>query len=421
VHWENKKLIEKEEVLLALDIGSEYVKALAFCIDDKQNKIKIKYKKKGSQNSKNMAGGAISNVDDIAKVCQKVINKIEKKLKTKISKVIIGFAGRSIKGGTMRLKYERLNAKLKINASELENIIQKTQWKIFDKFRRDFLGDEKRLASDLKIIDGQILRIFLDGREIFDPIGLQGKNITFEILNSVSSSKHFEDIKNVVKRFNFKNKRVVCEPCAIANLSRLCIENMEKRTLFIDVGGSSTDIASLKDGEINNVSFFPFGGRIFSYKISQEFKISNYAAENIKIKYSNGNLGKHIALKIKNMLKQDMKVWNKGVKIALEEISRNNFSPSAIYLCGGGCLLPEIKQSLQTMAIGFRRSYLNVRFLPPHLFYGKIIDEEKAVKDLGDITLLGLAGIELNKQDNFIKQSLNRAIRLIQGDINIGK
>lgn len=401
---------KKEDNFLALDIGTEYVKALVFSFDKENSRIVIRNIIKERQDSKNMAGGMITDIEGVSKTCKRALSRIENAAGMKFSNAIVGVAGESVRGGVATVNYERLNPNEKITNSEIKNIIQKSQWRAFDKFRKDFADDTGRMDCDVRIVDAQILRSEIDGYAVNNPAGFQGKNITFEIFNSIAPLIHLGSIHEVLGNLGLKVGRIAAEPCAIANLA-CSLPDTPKRALFIDIGGGTTDIAVVKDGAINAVRMFSMGGRAISKRISSMLGIGDAEAEDIKIKYSNGKLGRDAASSIKSILKEDARIWAKGVKFSLEKFFNRDFFPSAIYLCGGGCLLPEIKEVLQT---SFGGRSVDINFLFPGIFFGKISDKNNILSDTSDIASLGLANLVQSWPDDFVGQTLKRVVKLMQ-------
>jgi len=396
---------------LALDIGTEYVKALVFSVGDGEM-LAIKAMHKERQDPRNMAGGMVADIEGVANTCRRVINKLEDETGARLTKAIVGVAGESIRGGVMTVHYERAKPDTKITPTELRNVIQRVQWRTFDRFRNDFLEDTGQSCVDVRIVDAQILKIKIDAYEVVNPIDFQGKDIAFEIFNSIAPMIHLESIKSVMQKLGLEIENIVAEPCAIANL--LCsIGASHPRSLLIDIGGGTTDMAIIRDGMVDGVRMFSLGGRAYSNRLSEVLGVGAVEAEDIKVKYSAGRLGRNASYPIKAIFKKDSKIWIKGIQIALEKFFRFNFYPSAIYLCGGGCMVPEIKEAIEGAFVK-EKNAISVEFLYPDVFSDRILDNKKLLVDTSDIASIGLANVALRKRDGIIEESLSRAVRLMQ-------
>ncbi len=266
--WRNEKSGGGES-FLALDIGTEQIKALVFGIEE--NKIVVKHKIIEKQSPKSITGGTISDIGEIIKTCKKIARESEKIGKSKISKAVIGIAGESIRGSIEKICFERENAEKDISLPEIENIIQKIQWKAFDKLRKDFLDDAGRLRDRVRVLDAQIFKIEIDGEKALNPVNFKGKMLNFEIFNSICSEHNFNIIDQLKESLEVGFVRAISAPCAMARLMRS--KNMlPSRSLLVDIGGNVTDIAIIKNSLVDNTKTFALGGKCFSKKISEIFK-----------------------------------------------------------------------------------------------------------------------------------------------------
>src|SRR5690606_7893724 len=118
------------EGLLALDLGTQSVKATVFYLEDKLNN---KGDKIGEEAV--VAGWGkvdlmtwndsvlINHLDHVIESAKKAIRMAVRQSKFSPKKFILGIGGQYVKGATTLLKYQRDEPESKINLSELRNII----------------------------------------------------------------------------------------------------------------------------------------------------------------------------------------------------------------------------------------------------------------------------------------------------------
>jgi len=124
------------DYLLSLDIGTEVAKALVFVIDEKTGNGIVKGVGRVRQRLKDMQSGAVSDIKGVVENCQRAIAQANKMAGIKkVEKAVIGIAGELVKGTITTVHYERIKSEIKIDLPELKNIIQKVQWKAFDRIR----------------------------------------------------------------------------------------------------------------------------------------------------------------------------------------------------------------------------------------------------------------------------------------------
>ena len=113
--------------------------------------------------------------------------------------------------------------------------------------------------------------------------------------------------------------------------------------------------------------------------------------------YSANDLDNKKEEKLANILAEDISVWLEGVKMTLQEFGETELLPRRILLCGGGSLLPEMKQALEdeewTKGLAFSKRP-QVEFIQPGQVK-TIIDETGTLNSPLDITSMALANLTI--------------------------
>ena len=118
----------RDDVILALDIGTEFVKAL-LAKQGKNNELSVIGVGKARQRGANMYAGAIADIGAVTDVCEEALAQAEKMAKVRAKLVVVGIAGELIKGNTTTVNYTRKNPNKPISESEMHEIITKVQQK----------------------------------------------------------------------------------------------------------------------------------------------------------------------------------------------------------------------------------------------------------------------------------------------------
>ena len=402
---------------LAIDIGTGTVKVLIFKIDPKEEKGIIIGAGKERYAEKNFQDETLADFEGILSACRKAIEKAGRAAGAIPKKAIIGVGGEFIKGKTTAVTYERANPKLKINQSELKNIIHKAQWRALDIIKRDLSRETGRGAGEIKLINAVITGIRIDGYQVSNPLGFQGKNISMSIFNGYASLVHLGALQNIAGGLDIELLDIVSEPYAITKFA-LKEDPFKSDAIFINVGEKATDVILARNGNIEESKIFSMGGRIFTERLAGELSVDFEKAEEIKISYSKNQLSDELSGKIGKIFSADGGVWLSGVKLSLAEFSETDLLPSNILLCGGGSALPIIEKSLRksswTKNLPFAKK-LKIAFTRPGEAIN-ITDKTEKLNGLQDSTSIGLVESVLgsNENEKSISKILERTVRIIQ-------
>ncbi|MEI8343562.1 MAG: cell division FtsA domain-containing protein [Candidatus Moraniibacteriota bacterium] len=389
-----------KEYFLALDIGTEVAKALVFKIDKQEKTANIVGVGKQKQKRGNMQSGAVSDIAGAIEICQLAINDALSDAKIKnVKKAIVGIAGELVKGTTTTVHYERLNPDSRIDFPELKNIIQKVQIKAFERIVQQ-IEWETGQDIEVKLINAAIVDVRIDGYQVTNPIGFQGKDVSVSIFNAYAPMIHLGALQAIADELHIDLLSIAAEPYAVAR-SVDYDDALDFNAIFIDIGGGTTDIAVVRNGGLEGTKMFAFGGRAFTKKLAQELRINFEEAEELKISYAEGKLGNDVSCKIEQILQGDCNVWLSGVELSLSEFANSDVLPSKILLCGGGSGLPGIKKALVSKEwlkeLPFAKPPV-VSYLQPQ-DVARVIDETGTLNNPQDVTPMGLANLVLDVTD----------------------
>jgi len=401
--------------ILALDIGTEFVKALIVKVIEENKRGEILGASLVPQKISHMIAGAVTDIAGVTMTCKQAIELAEKEAGVKAVKAVVGIAGEFVKGATFTFSYRRDEQKEKIELAELKNIVQKIQWKAFEKIRQDLAEESGISEIEAKLINAAIVEVKIDGYQVTNPIGFQGREISLSVFNAYAPLMHLGAINSIVKASNLELLFIAAEPYAI---SRAVDIGQAGDAIFIDIGGGTTDIALVRGGGLEGIKSFALGGRAFTKRLCDNLAVDFPEGEQIKLKYSAGELSANVKKKIFDIFRQDIRVWLSGVNLALSEFSKMSPLPGKIFLCGGGSSLLGIKKAIES------GEWLNglpvlsapeVNFIDPAKIID-IADRTGRLDQLRDVTPLALASlsVQLLSDEGLFAPMLKRAIRLMQ-------
>lgn len=386
----------RKNYAISLDIGTEFVKVLVFRVEG--GKAHVVGSGKERQKLSDMQGGKVTDISAVIENCDKAIDKAIEKAGVSPRQCIIGIAGELVKGTTTTVHYQRENPRSKIVLKELKEIVDVVQKKSFDKARSALAWETGYSEIDVRLVNSAIVDVRIDGYKVTNPIGFQGRDMSVGIFNAFAPIVHLGALQTIAEELNLDLLAVTSEPYAVARCVGL-EELSEFSSIFIDVGGGTTDIAVVRNGGVEGTRMFALGGRAFTKSVADALQCNFMEAEKIKLQYSENQIKNDSEMhkKIEKALANNADVWLSGVELALEEFSNLDLLPSKIMLCGGGCLLPEIERYLNkkewVKRLPFSRQP-KVDFIKPAQVTN-VLDETGKMVGSQDITPMAMANLAI--------------------------
>lgn len=375
INLENEKprKIKPENVILALDIGTEFVKAVIAERTEDDNLIVIGVGKE-HQNMGNMYAGAIADIPAVVSTCEKALSNAEGMAGVISKTCVVGIAGELIKGNTRTVRYRRKDSNKPISDQEMQLIIQRVQDKAGEQAKQEIALETDNPEVEVRLINSAIVSLSIDGYKVSNPIGFKGSDLMIQFYTAFAPLVHISAIEKVCAELNLDLLAVAVEPFAVC---RACLGNeLESNfsAIVMDIGGGTTDIAVVDDGGVEGTKMFGIGGRSFTHQIATRTGLDYDTAEAVKLQLGGVSLDqltlKHKeetvaeaekkneiqqilatperARKINQAIADNIEVWLGGVAVALEDFPLVEALPTRILLCGGGAGLASLQESLAT-------------------------------------------------------------------------
>ena len=331
--------------ILALDIGTEFVKAI-LARPTKKGDLEILGTGKAKQLDGNMHAGAVADIPAVVSVCEEALVKVEKQAGERASLTVVGIAGELIKGNTTTVRYSRKNPNKPITEAEMNDIIKKVQQKSGEVARKTVALETGNKNVEVRLINSAIVSLTIDGYKISNPIGFKGSDVVIQFYTAFAPLIHIAAIEKVCAELNLDLLTVAVEPFAVC---RACLgDDLESSfsSVVMDIGGGTTDIAVVEDGGVEGTKMFSIGGKSFTHQIAESLGVDTDTAEQYKLDFDTGKLDDRVKAKVETALSRNLSVWLTGIEVALEEFDAVSSLPRNILLCGGGASLSMLQETL---------------------------------------------------------------------------
>lgn len=402
-------------ICTALDIGTEFAKALVFEIgEDGHGTVRGVGRKR--QGLSHMQSGTVADIAAVVDNCAVALQEAEEMAGFRPSQVVVGIAGELVKGFTTTHSQERKKPDQSITEGELQKLIDLVQRQALREAERSITWETGLPNVDVRLVHAAVVGASIDGYALTNPVGFQGRHVKIGIFNAFAPLVHLGALQSVASQLDLELLEVVAEPYAVARV--LGSDTIRQAgALFVDVGGGTTDVALVRSGGIEGTRMFALGGRAFTKSLADRLDLPFPRAEAAKVDYARG-IDVDRRDEIAEIVTDDVEVWAAGVELVMEELGGGDLLPSRIYVCGGGSRLPEIRDALAAERFWKRLSFARrpeVIVMAPDQIE-TISDATNLLVDQQDVTPLGLAyqAIELQTTEDPLDAALRRVLRAMK-------
>lgn len=406
------------EYMVALDVGTEFVKALVGQVIG--DEIEIIGVGRAHQELADMQAGAIADIAAVVANCDKALAQAEQQAGVSARTAVLGIAGELVKGTTSTVRFTRKNPSKELSIDEMARIIDLVQERAEAKARHELAWELGGKDVEVRLVNSALVRIDIDGYKVTNPVGFQGKDILVEMYTAFAPMIHIGALERTAAELDLELLAVAAEPFAVARSVVGNDPNASVSGILMDVGGGTTDIAVVNEGGVEGTKMFGIGGRAFTHAIERDLDVDFVKAEAAKLSLGSAAAPKHKEA-IEKALTKTLNVWINGVELALSEFPKLDHLPHRLLLCGGGSslqlLMDKLEDSTWYKSLPFTRKPI-VQHIKPEEVVG-ITDSTGDITDHTFITAMGLLRVGMDtlssgvaEGDNSMRSRLNRILRV---------
>lgn len=390
---------KKDNYLVGLDIGTEYVKALIAVVSKTEpGKLEIVGVGRAHQKLTDMQAGAISDIASVVSNCDKALSIAEDQAGVSARTAVIGIAGELVKGTTKTVKVSRSDQNKPIDIAEMEKIITIAQNRAQEKAKQDLVWELGGKNVEVRLVNSALVSIEIDNYPVSNPIGFQGRYVVVQLYTAFAPMIHIGAIEKTAQELDLELLAVAAEPFAVARAVIGNDPNANLSAVLMDVGGGTTDIAVVNEGGVQGTKMFGIGGRAFTRGIEKDFGISFDQAEKLKIDLSTDELDIKKRAAIQAAVNKTTDIWVSGIELALGEFDNLDHLPNRLFLCGGGSslssLIDKLEQGSWYQTLPFTKRP-NIKHIRPDQVVG-IDDLTGKINDHTFITAMGLLRVGMD-------------------------
>jgi cell division protein FtsA len=398
------------EYMVALDVGTEFVKALIGRVTG--DEVEIIGVGRAHQELSDMQAGAIADIAAVVANCDKALASAEQQAGVSARTGMIGIAGELVKGTTSTVRFTRKTPSKELSIDEMSRIIELVQERAEAKARQELAWELGGKDVEVRLVNSALVRIDIDGYKVTNPVGFQGKDILVEMYTAFAPMIHIGALERTAAELDLELLAVAAEPFAVARSVVGDDPNASVSAILMDVGGGTTDIAVVNEGGVEGTKMFGIGGRAFTHAIERDLDVDFVKAEALKLALSSPGEA-HDRKEIEKALNKTLNVWTHGVELALSEFTKLDHLPHRILLCGGGSSLSMVTDRLEEAewhkTLPFTRKPI-VQHIQPEEVIG-ITDSTGSITDHTYITAMGLLRVGMDTLSSAVAESSESSLR----------
>jgi cell division protein FtsA len=255
-----------KDFIVAIELGSSKISAIAGKKKDGTMHV-LAYAEEKTQSC--IRRGIVFNIEKTNQCINNVLNKLEKTLKTKISRAYVGLGGQSVRSYKCVIKRDML-IQSHIKSETIDSIRQESYDIPF---------------SDCEVLENFAQEYVVDQNVVADPVGVMGTNIEGEFLDIIAQQKLRNNIQTTFANTVVEIADELISPLELANN---ILSDAEKRSgcALVDLGAETTTLLVYKNNIVRYIVTIPLG----MSNVNKDFatiQIEDAEAEEIKIKFGN--------------------------------------------------------------------------------------------------------------------------------------
>lgn len=408
----------RHDYFFLLDFGHSSIKAALLEIDKESKEAAILDVAEELHPKHLKISKEPENVSEIAGTIQRAISKISHPEAKKTTSIIFGLASEMVYGHNFSYNHKRESKSSKIDARELKNVIHTTELKAYEEIRKRFLSESGYPETEVFLLNSSMQEVRIDGYRVANPLGFEGEEILISVFNSYLPAFYKQLLEEVAEILKLSLHSVVYEPYSVFNALRKR-KGDDFEALVIDIGGKTTRVSLIRKGRLEEIKTFSFGGESFTRRISNNFKVGFWEAENIKIRYNEDRLSDSAKNTVEKILEREVEVFLGALEMVLKQFSRVNLLPGNIYLYGGGGNILLMDAIMRKRKWKKDLSFFN----PPkvhwlgHDDFPSVAVKNSRISEGQSISIMGVADHILEKTtqpETFLSKTLKRMVNLVQ-------
>ncbi|GFN23583.1 cell division FtsA domain-containing protein [Thermanaeromonas sp. C210] len=334
-----------EETIFALDVGTRKVAGVILARE--KSKLRLRAAVIQEHKERAMVDGQIHNVPLVADVIQQVKEKLERKIRSPLTKVAVAAAGRALI--TQQAAAER---EVDVGEEISGEVVLALEADAVQEAEQLILN-RKDAAGDYHCVGYSVINYTLDNSPIGHLVGQRGHRIGVEVIATFLPRVVVDSLVSALLRAGLEMTSLTLEPIAAAALA-VPPAMRGLNIALVDVGAGTSDIALAREGSISGYAMVPAAGDEITEYLADKLLLDFNTAEGVKRQLNErervtftdivGNRRELPSHEVVDLLTPAVIELTR--QIAEQILLLNGKAPQAVLLIGGGSLTPGLPRAL---------------------------------------------------------------------------
>ncbi len=376
-----------DDLLFALDIGTRTVIGVIGRFTE--GKFHVLAQRILEHTSRAMFDGQVHDIPRVAELVARVKAGLEEDLDTKLERVAIAAAGRSLR--TIRVVVDQpVSDKLIID----EQAVRGLEYAALQEANSRLMAAE---GNEVYHCVGYCaISYVLDGLTLTNLVGHRGRVATVDLIATYLPDSVVDGLLSVLARVGLRPENLTLEPIAAIDVT--IPESMRLLNLaLVDVGAGTSDIAITREGSVVGYGMVPVAGDEITEAIAQAYVVDFDTAERLKREIARGVeisftnvLGMPVIKSPAEVLEALTPVLDRLTAEVAQNILELNGGevPKAVFCIGGGSQVPTFTDRL-AVKIGLPPEYVAVR--NRQVLQDVVLPDDDLIPGPDGVTVVGIA------------------------------
>lgn len=345
----------QQDYVFALDIGTRSVIGILGVKEDEQFRVLDCEVMEHPQRA--MVDGQIEDIEQVAKITEKVRKTLEERQNCTLNEVCIAAAGRAL---TTR------KAEFSMTLNPFESITKEQVYELeMGAVENAYAAVEESIkhnpahvgsGNQFYCVGYSVMHYYLDDYPLMSLSGHKGSLAKVEVIATFLPNAVVESLYETMNLNNMQIRNLTLEPIAAMNAvipPELRLMNLA----LVDIGAGTSDIAIVDGGAVAAYTMATVAGDEITESLIQRYLVDFDTAEKMKFQAEAGEaeisyvdvLGFDYTVSREEVLEAIRPaVENLGEVISRQILEANGRTPSAVFLVGGGSKVPMLKDFVAT-------------------------------------------------------------------------